>query len=202
MPLSLARENRPLMACWGPDQHLISYGLITLASLLPLDKATYLVSGTASPALRALYSSQSIILAGFFLLPTETKLLKLQNQENSFPLSFCSIIPFPEAMSMEYLKFLNERNVKGYQRMLGKNSHTNTSKCDFAICYKGCVSGLVGGCSGKGREVSALTVEGLQGTKTVIWRTPTGHISWSLSSYIFIIETEATSSLNLLLLTT
>lgn len=99
------------------------------------DKATYLVSGTGSPALRALYSSQSIILAGFFLLPTETKLLKLQNQEN-FPLSFCSIIPTPEAMSMEYLKFLNERNVKGYQRMLGKNSHTNTSKCDFAICVK------------------------------------------------------------------
>ena len=106
------------MTCWGPDQHLISCGLITLASLLPPDKATYLVSGTGSPALTALYSSQSIILAGFFLLPTETKLLKLQNQENSFPLSFCSIIPSPEAMSMEYLKFLNERSFKGYQRML------------------------------------------------------------------------------------
>ena len=124
------------MTCWGPDQHLISCGLITLASLLPPDKATYLVSGTGSPALTALYSSQSIILAGFFLLPTETKLLKLQNQENSVPLSFCSIIPSPEAMSMEYLKFLNERSFKGYQRMLRENLHTNTSKCDFAFCIK------------------------------------------------------------------
>ena len=116
MSLSLARENRSPDGLLGARPASNILWINNSGFSITPDKATYLVSGTASPALTALYSSQSIILAGFFFLPTETKLLKLQNQENSFPLSFCSIIPSPGAMSMEYLKFLNGGGFKGYAR--------------------------------------------------------------------------------------
>ena len=83
----------------------------TLALLLPGDQATYLVSGTGSPVLTALCSYQSLVLAGFFLLPTEPKLLQLKPQENAFSLAFCSVIPSLEALSMEYLSSQREEGL-------------------------------------------------------------------------------------------
>lgn len=74
-----------------------------LTPFLPLDQATYLMSGTASLALTALYSPQTIVLAEVFPLLTILKLLKLINQEDSFSQAFCSVIPSPEAVTTEYL---------------------------------------------------------------------------------------------------
>lgn len=81
---------------------------------------TYVTSGTGSLALRASYSSQSVVLVGFFPLSKEPKPLKLRNQEDSFSLDFSSAIPSSEAVTTKYLSSWMEEGLRDARECWGK----------------------------------------------------------------------------------
>lgn len=137
----------------------------TLTCLFPPNQKTCPVSEIVSLAHIAVYSPQSIVLAGYFPVPTKQKLLNFQSQEVFFSL-VCSVILFPEAVTAKYLCSWFGEGVllKRYQEMLDKNSLTDISEYHLSLHIE-TVNGLEwwwygdGGCRKSGVWVCCTQTE-------------------------------------------
>ena len=91
-----------------------------------------------------LSSPQSIVWAEFLCLPTELKLLTLNNQKTPF-LWPRSVISSPETATTKMHMFWKGGRFKRYHRMLGKNLCIDILKYHVVISVKKVLVGWCGG---------------------------------------------------------